>query len=370
MPFMFVEVFLMFLRGIGILDETQTLLTKQLSGYVLGVLFAMTSYTIANNLGKEYKLSLYAPGIAAVIVFTSRVVSVSKPINGMKFGYFDDLQTVGIFSAVILALLSINVVRLISYLFKFKDKETSRFNDVLFGIVLGICLVLILKVFFSLVGSSNLYGLLINISEKYAYEFSKFETGYFMVLGISLITVLLGTIGINASVLFAPSLMMVSETMLIENSMMVEMGQKAQFIPTPLFFQHFVWLGGQGVVMAIAMLMIKNKRKQKLGKVSLLPSLFNINVPVLFGLPILFNPVILIPHFLVTFTIATISYFSMHFGLVPPTYNVSLKWITPIVISGYLSTGSIMGSVLQIINIGVAVVIYGYFFKRIENCKN
>ena len=80
----------------------------------------------------------------------------------------------------------------------------------------------------------------------------------------------------------------------------------------------------------------------------------------LFGLPIVLNPLMFIPFLLTPLLLAGISYVAVVSGLVPGT-SVQAEWTTPILLNGYLSTGSLSGSVLQLFNIVIGVFLYAPF---------
>ena len=61
----------------------------------------------------------------------------------------------------------------------------------------------------------------------------------------------------------------------------------------------------------------KSKRLKSLGKLSFLPGIFNVNEPVIFGLPLVLNPMMAIPFFIVPLVTVGISFAAMFFGLVP-----------------------------------------------------
>src|SRR5699024_12633566 len=93
-------------------------------------------------------------------------------------------------------------------------------------------------------------------------------------------------------------------------------------------------------------------------QVSALGSIFNINEPVIFGLPIVLNLIMLIPFIVIPVFLTIISYIALATGLVPRTVAL-VPWSTPPILSGYIVTGgSWRGIVLQLFNIALAVVIY------------
>jgi PTS system cellobiose-specific IIC component len=137
-------------------------------------------------------------------------------------------------------------------------------------------------------------------------------------------------------------------------------GQAAEHIVTSSFFDTFVYMGGAGtsICLLIAILIVgkreDNKAKAKLG---IAPAAFNINEPVLFGMPLVLNPIYVIPFILLPVALTITSYAAIAIGLVPKTVAI-VHWTMPPIISGFLATGSVMGIVLQLINIAIGIIVY------------
>ena len=93
--------------------------------------------------------------------------------------------------------------------------------------------------------------------------------------------------------------------------------------------------------------------------------MFGINEPIVFGLPIVLNPMILIPFMLVPTINIVISYFCMSIGLVPICTGVAIPWTMPVVLSGFLATGW-QGAVLQLLLLILGVFIYMPFIKMMD----
>ena len=152
-----------------------------------------------------------------------------------------------------------------------------------------------------------------------------------------------------------------------ENQEAVAAGQTLQHIITLPFKDLFVFIGGGGATIGLAIclfLFSKSRANKTLGKLAIIPSIFNINTAILFTFPTVLNPIMLIP-FIATPTInALITYVSMAVGLVPYTTGVILPWTMPPIIGGFLATGaSWRGALLQVVLILVSVAIYYPFFK-------
>ena len=116
----------------------------------------------------------------------------------------------------------------------------------------------------------------------------------------------------------------------------------------------------------IAMLLFcHSKRIKELGKLAFIPGVFGINEPIVFGLPIVLNPMILIPFMLVPTINIVISYVCMSIGLVPLCSGVAIPWTMPVVLSGFLATGW-QGAVLQLLLLILGVFIYMPFIKMMD----
>jgi lactose/cellobiose-specific phosphotransferase system IIC component len=134
------------------------------------------------------------------------------------------------------------------------------------------------------------------------------------------------------------------------------------------FFDTYVYLGGAGATfgLLIALLLVgKNSSETRLAKISVLPGIFNINEVMIFGLPIIFNPYFFAPFVLAPVFLCLNAWIYVSVGWVPPVTQ-AVKWTTPIFLSGYLSTGSVVGAVMQAVNLVLAVLIYIPFIRLQE----
>ncbi len=134
------------------------------------------------------------------------------------------------------------------------------------------------------------------------------------------------------------------------------------------FQDLFATFGGAGSTLSLVIAMLffcKSERIKSLGKLSLVPGIFGINEPVIFGLPIVLNPVIALPFILVPIINIVLSYFAMYIGLFPPTNGINIPWTTPVGISGLLATNWV-GGLFQIALVILGVFIYLPFIKAMD----
>jgi len=159
-----------------------------------------------------------------------------------------------------------------------------------------------------------------------------------------------------------------------ENLAAFQAGEELPHIVTQQFIEYFVHMGGGGATLALVIviaIIARQKRASAVTKamapVTLVPGIFNINEPVMFGLPIVLNFKMLIPFILVPMVNATIAYTTMAIGLVPRTIGIDVGWTMPPIINGYLGTGnSIIAALLQVILIIIDMGIYYIFYREIE----
>ena len=134
------------------------------------------------------------------------------------------------------------------------------------------------------------------------------------------------------------------------------------------FQDLFATFGGAGSTLSLVIAMLlfcKSKRIKNLGKMSLVPGIFGINEPILFGLPIVLNPAMLVPFILVPTINIVISSFAMAMNFVPICSGVNIPWTTPLVISGFLATNWV-GAILQALLLVLGVFIYMPFIKILD----
>ncbi|HGQ7615028.1 TPA: PTS sugar transporter subunit IIC, partial [Streptococcus pneumoniae] len=156
------------------------------------------------------------------------------------------------------------------------------------------------------------------------------------------------------------------------NKVAYQTGETLPNIFTSVFMDNFVFIGGGGatigLVLALGYLAHKKKASKQLktlAPITVIPGLFNINEPAMFGVPIVLNILLLVPFILAPMFNLLVAWGAMASGLVPLTYT-DPSWTMPPVISGLLATGSISGSLLQIVLIVLDVLLYLPFVIAIE----
>lgn len=132
------------------------------------------------------------------------------------------------------------------------------------------------------------------------------------------------------------------------------------------FNNSFVTIGGSGATLGMVIFITffaKSAQLSALGKAAVIPSIFNINEPILFGMPVVYNPYTAIPFFLAPMSSMSVAYFAIKFGMVnPPIAQVA--WPTPLGLSGFIGSGGDWRAfVLAIVCALVAFLIWFPFIK-------
>lgn len=156
-----------------------------------------------------------------------------------------------------------------------------------------------------------------------------------------------------------------------QNFSAFQAGEELPNIVTKQFIDTFlVGMGGTGMTLMVVILIFfvaKSRQMRELAKLGGPSGIFNVNEPVIFGLPIVMNPLVLIPWLLAPVIVAAVTYFAMSIGFAPKPAGLIVPWTTPVLLSGYLATGNnIMGSVMQLINMGIVGLVWFPFIKLLD----
>ena len=135
------------------------------------------------------------------------------------------------------------------------------------------------------------------------------------------------------------------------------------------FYDAFSGIGGAGGTLSLCIILLlfaKSKQNKEMGKLGIVPGLFTINEPVVFGYPLIMNPILAIPFILTPIVQTLVAYFAMAIGLVPPLTGVQVPWCMPIIIKPLLA-GGWQAAVLQVVCIAIGCLVWYPFFKVSDN---
>lgn len=154
----------------------------------------------------------------------------------------------------------------------------------------------------------------------------------------------------------------------LENLDRVTAGGEAIHIIGKNFTNIYGGMTGAGITIGLVILMIfraKSQQYKTLGKLSIVPGIFCINEPVIFGTPIVLNPFLIIPFILVPTISIFVAYFLTQLGILPILSGLQLPWSMPPIISGFM-LGGWRVALYQAVLIVVSVIIYYPFFRALD----
>lgn len=142
------------------------------------------------------------------------------------------------------------------------------------------------------------------------------------------------------------------------------------YIVNEPFWWTFMTIGGSGATLGLAVLAATSKSKQirTVGRLGLIPAIFNINEPLIFGLPIMYNPTLLIPFVVAMPLNGVITYICMATGIVSKAFAYG-GWNMPAPIAAFIATLDVKAFILAIALIVIDALIYLPFFKVYEKQK-
>ncbi len=134
------------------------------------------------------------------------------------------------------------------------------------------------------------------------------------------------------------------------------------------FWDHYLLIGGVGSTLPLALLLMRSKavHLRTIGRMGIVPGMFNINEPILFGAPIIMNPLFFIPFVLVPMVNATLAYFALDFDLVSRVVQMT-PWTTPAPIgASWAANWTFSPVILCLICMATSAVMYFPFLKAYE----
>lgn len=139
-------------------------------------------------------------------------------------------------------------------------------------------------------------------------------------------------------------------------------------IVTQSFMDQFITVTGSGMTIGLVIFMLvraKSVQMKTLGKLEIVPALFNINEPILFGLPLVLNPLLAIPFILTPLVSGFATYAVIAMGIIPPFNGMYVPWTTPAIVSG-LIVGGWQGALWQAVMLVMTGFMYYPFARKYD----
>ncbi|MER2132963.1 MAG: PTS transporter subunit EIIC [Carnobacterium inhibens] len=338
-----------------------------------GLMSLYAAYGMGYSLSKSYKLDGVSGGVLSLATFLMLTVPVNVDASlpeGEAIGWvlpMGNLGGSGMFSAILAMIFAVEVLRLFkqkNLMLKMPEQVPESVARSFEALIPGTFVIVFVWIIRVLLGF-DINQILINI-------FTPLNN----ILGNNLLGVLLPVVLIT--MLWAAGVHGVSVIGSIVRPMWLVMleangqalvsgtpGNELPYIAPEQFYQWLVWIGGSGATLSLCILLLftKSAYLKQVGRFSIIPSIFNINEPLIFGTPIVMNPILAIPFVVAPSVTTTISYFAVKFGVING-FSVNAPWTLPAPIGAFLSAGNDWkAAALVMINMTIAALIYYPFVK-------
>lgn len=336
----------------------------------IGLIAVYATYFIANKFAKTFSIDGTIPGLLALVTFF--IVTPEVIIQEGTVGYaLTWLGAQGLFVAIIVALL---VSRLYVFIvqkgivIKMPDGVPPSVAQSFAAIIpafASISLGLVIRGTFSVTEFTSVH--------HFVYKFiqtplENIGGSFFGILFAIFVMQVLWVLGIHGSLIVYNIMTPIFLSLDTANLTAYANNEALPNIVGGAFMGMFSEIGGAGCTIGLNLLMMfvaKSPRYRTLGKLSIVPAIGRINEPLIFGTPLVMNPIMAIPFILAPMVSATFGYITISLGIFPRLIGASVPMGVPVVIQGILQ-GSWKLGLLQFICILITTAIYYPFFKIMD----
>ncbi|PLT30040.1 PTS cellobiose transporter subunit IIC [Peribacillus deserti] len=347
-------------------------------GTTFDIMSLLAAFGIAYRLAENYKVDALSAG---AISLSAYLLATPFVVDFMPEGAKESIEVTGViptaltgsqglFVALVIALISTEIYRFViqkNIVIKMPPGVPPAVSRSFVALIPGLVVILIVWLARLGIEMTSFESLHTVVKEILGKPLHALGGTYIGTLIASLLIVLLWACGLHGDNIVGSVMEPIWLANMDANRIAFQAGEELPNIFTSQFFSIFMNMGGSGTTLALVMAMFffaRSKQMKQLGKLAAPSSLFNINEPVIFGTPIVLNPIFLIPFILTPIVTVTISYVSMKTGLVAKPAGIAVPWTMPPIIGGYLATGGkVSGALLQLVNLVVSFFIYLPFFR-------
>lgn len=352
------------------LSEYQSILGPA-SASTLSIMGLFVIFGIAYKLTQHYELEALYGGFAALASFIILTPQVLEGVAGVIPA--SALGAQGLFLGIFTAFVSVELYRFFvkkNWTIKMPQgvpEAVSKSFSSLIPLTLTLTFFLAIRAILSYTPYETLQNFIYTLIQQ---PLTSLGSGLVATIIAVLLIQVFWFFGLHGQIIVNSIMDPIWMTLSLENLEAFNAGLERPNIVNNQFIDTFiVGMGGTGMTMAVILgifLFTKSRQLKNLGKLGGPAAIFNVNEPLIFGLPIVMNPMVIIPWLLSPVVVTIVTYFAMATGLVPVSTGVHVPWTTPIFISGMLVTNSIAGAIMQLVNLVIVVLIWLPFLRILD----
>ncbi|GMQ58727.1 PTS transporter subunit EIIC [Vallitalea sediminicola] len=332
--------------------------------FTTGLIAIYAVFFIANALAKRYDFKSNFVGITAMVVF---LILSGIPIkDGLGTAY---LGAEGLFTSIVAAILTVEVTRFMvnkKLVIKLPDSVPEMVGEsfsILFPFIVNVIIATSVSMLVQYTTGSVFPQWFMKILAPAVGSMDTLPA----ILIVVFLTQLLWFFGLHGPGITSAVWVPFAVSYGAANVASYAAGQPVSHFFTFGFYYALIQVTGSGLTLGLVILMMRSKSKNfsAIGKASIIPSIFGINEPVIFGAPIILNPFLFIPFVFGPLIIATICYLTMSLGIVGMPIAEPPSFLPPGV-GAFLMTLDWKAVVLVFACLALMTLIYYPFFKAME----
>ena len=326
----------------------------------MGIIATYVAFSIGYSLAKALKQDPLMGGLVSFVGFMILQVDESYQLSTAYFG------SKGIFTALLTAIFCVKLLQIFkknNWVIRFPEGVPEIVSNSFSALIPGSVALTILFVLRCVLGL-EIPLLVTKLFSPLVFALNSYPG----ILVYVFFCQLLWSVGIHGQSVLNAVGTPIFTSFITANTEAFIAGEPIPYITATGFVQYFVNIGGTGATLALVLLMIRSKEKSlsTLGKLCLPAGCFGVNEPVTFGLPIVMNPVMMLPFILIPCILTTGTYILMALNIIGRPV-VQVPWIMPPVIGAYLTTnGNIPAALWCFAEIILTGIMYYPFFKTLE----
>lgn len=398
MPFLIVGSFILLILNLPFTDKSNFLymewydnLMKAFKGdlvqpfYVsMGIMSLFVAYGIGYSLSGHYNLNSITGGflslfsfllVSAKVEYVPIVEAVSKsflvdadsyiPVMDVRF-----MDAKGLFVAIIFGIVSIEIFRFLVHkkLIITLPESVPPAIAKSFELLIPVAVVIVLFQALNIIIQKKLIMMIPELVMKLFEPLLHVSDSLPSIIILLLVIHILWFAGLHGTNIVDAIVKAITLSNLAINQAALQAGEPVTKIFAGGFFDSYVFMGGVGTTLglAIAMVRSKNEHIKSIGKLALVPSIFNINEPIMFGTPVVMNPLLMIPFIFIPIINITIAYILTKLNIVGHVVTL-VPWTTPAPLGALLATNLNFGAmILSLIFIFTSYLMYKPFLKAYE----